>query len=522
MNIHARLVQPYRLASWLILFAWLINPATLHAQAAADPRPQPDFAAIDAYVAAEREALGIPGLALGIVHGDQLVHLQGFGVADEGGRAVTPQTPFYIGSVTKSFTALAALQLVEAGKLDLDAPVQRYLPWFRVADEEASRLITLRHLLSHTGGLSTQTGNRFWNAQGMEADVRQLRAMRLRRPVGQEFQYSNINYTIAGLIIEQVSGQAYGDYIQQHIFAPLAMKHSFTAGKAAQAAGLAQGHTYAWGRVIADTGIKPPGMLPVGFLMTSAEDLSHYLIAQLNGGRYAGNRVLSPEGIALLHQPVAAGLSAGSAYGLGWTIGPTNGVPTVWHNGDDTRNRAWAIMTPDSQWGIVLLANATGYQIAVGVDEIAKGVLNLVLGQQPSAPSSLRLMMQGVYWGVLLMPLLQIIGIGWGVRQGVRWQQRVAAGAVRWGRLRLGWHLLGPILPNLLIACFFLWGLPQYVGLPLATLWRLLAEFGVALITAGLIGIGWSIVRTLWVWSMLRHAHQPLLPLQAQPSAAAD
>jgi len=167
------------------------------------------------------------------------------------------------------------------------------------------------------------------------------------------------------------------------------------------------------------------------------------------------------------------------------------------------------------------LANATGYQIAVGIDEIAKGVLNLVLGQQPSAPSSQRLLMQGVYWGVLLMPLLQIIGIGWGVRQGIRWR-RVAAGAVRWSRLRLGWHLLGPILPNLLIAWFFLWGLPQFVGLPLPTLWRLLAEFGVALITAGLLGIGWSVARTLWVWSMLRHAHQPPLPLQAQPAVAAD
>src|SRR6266545_6385101 len=94
----------------------------------------PDFAAIDDYIAAEMQAQRIPGLALGIVQGDQIVHLKGFGVADTSGAVVTPQTPFQIGKVSKAFTALAVMQLVEAGKLDLDTPVQGYLPWFRVAD----------------------------------------------------------------------------------------------------------------------------------------------------------------------------------------------------------------------------------------------------------------------------------------------------------------------------------------------------------------------------------------------------
>src|SRR6266540_1256844 len=98
----------------------------------------PDFAAIDKFVEDEMKAQRIPGLALGIVQGNQIVHLKGFGIADPSGRAVTPQTPFIIGSVAKSFTALAIMQLVEAGKVDLDAPVQRYLPWFRVADPDAA------------------------------------------------------------------------------------------------------------------------------------------------------------------------------------------------------------------------------------------------------------------------------------------------------------------------------------------------------------------------------------------------
>src|SRR5918912_1372739 len=113
----------------------------------------PDIASIDAYINAQMQADHIPGVALGLVHNDQIVHLRGFGTADQSGRAVTPQTPFILASVSKSFTALAIMQLVEAGKVELDAPVQRYLPWFRVADPVASARITVRHLLYHTSGI---------------------------------------------------------------------------------------------------------------------------------------------------------------------------------------------------------------------------------------------------------------------------------------------------------------------------------------------------------------------------------
>ena len=132
--------------------------------AAADD--DPDLAAIDRYVRSEMDAQRIPGLALGIVHGDRIVHVQGFGQADRSGREVTPQTPFLIGSVTKSFTALAIMQLSEAGRVQLDAPVQRYLPWWRVADPDASTRITVRHLLYQVSGLSKATGNAYADQRG--------------------------------------------------------------------------------------------------------------------------------------------------------------------------------------------------------------------------------------------------------------------------------------------------------------------------------------------------------------------
>lgn len=113
---------------------------------------QPNLQAIDAFLQNQVSANRIPGLAVAVVQGNEIIFIKGYGEAAPG-VPVTPQTQFYIGSVTKSFTALAIMQLVQEGRLELDAPVVKYLPWFQVADSEASSKITIRHLLNHTSGL---------------------------------------------------------------------------------------------------------------------------------------------------------------------------------------------------------------------------------------------------------------------------------------------------------------------------------------------------------------------------------
>ena len=128
----------------------------------------------------------IPGLAVAIVKGDQIVYAKGYGQADPAGRPVTPQTPFLIGSNTKPFTALAVMQLVEAGKVELDAPVQRYIPWFRVADEQASRQITVRQMLHQTSGLPQPPNSQSitdTDDKALERAVRQTQKRRVLQPV---------------------------------------------------------------------------------------------------------------------------------------------------------------------------------------------------------------------------------------------------------------------------------------------------------------------------------------------------
>jgi CubicO group peptidase (beta-lactamase class C family) len=215
--------------------------------------------------------LRIPGLALGIVRGDHIVHLNGFGVADPSGRPVTPQTPFIMGSLAKSFTALAVMQLVEQGQVELDAPVQRYLPWFRVADDAASAQITVRHLLNQTSGLSTKTGRAFQGNPdlsdgALEQAVRALRDYPLAQPVGMTYQYSTVNYAVLGLIVQTVSGQSFEDYVQEHIFVPLDMRSSYTSQSAAQAHGLASGCRYWFGQPVAADLPDNRSLVPAGYL----------------------------------------------------------------------------------------------------------------------------------------------------------------------------------------------------------------------------------------------------------------
>src|SRR2546421_4476705 len=174
--------------------------------AAAPHAGAPDLARIDAYVSEQMQTNHIPGVALGLVHNDRVVHLRGFGSADQSGRAVTPNTPFILASVSKSFTALAIMQLVESGKVKLDAPVQRYLPWFHVADPVASARITVRHLLYHTSGIPS-SGYACTTDQvtmTLEQYVRSPATLTLDRPVGSRPSYCSTNYDVLGLIVQTV------------------------------------------------------------------------------------------------------------------------------------------------------------------------------------------------------------------------------------------------------------------------------------------------------------------------------
>jgi CubicO group peptidase (beta-lactamase class C family) len=413
--------------------------------------------AIDAYIEGQMHCLNIPGVSLAIVEGDQIVHLRGFGRARPGGEAPRPETPFFIGSLTKSFTALAVMQLVEAGKIDLDAPVQRYLPWFRVADSQASAQMTVRHLLNHTSGLPMSLGMANLSdfdsrPDATERQARALSTLKLTHPVGSKCEYNNTNYNLLGLIIEAAGGESYFDYIQQHIFSPLDMSHSYASKTAAQQNGLAMGHRYWFGHPFPAPNLSvPPSSLPSGQLISSAEDMAHYLIANLNGGRYCDTQILSEAGVDELHRGAVEMSEMGFTlgyYGMGWISQETGESRIVWHSGIVPDFGAFMALVPEQKKGMILLFNANHAMMKITYDEVGLGAVERLAGEIPrpsrfgAAPWAMR--------GMLLIPILQIAGVAATLRRLGRWRANPALRPTR-GRM---WrqHILLTLIPNLLTA----------------------------------------------------------------------
>jgi len=317
------------------------------------PGDQVDTKAIDDYINSKMKSFKIPGLALSIVKNDQIVYLKGYGRSNVRGKPVTPQTPFFIASVYKSFIGLGISQLIETGKIDINTPVKTYLPWFTLADPEAARQITIKHLLSHTSGLSTRSGVvvLYTNPISLEQLVRNLANTRISEPVGSKYQYSNLNYFILAEVIETVSGMPYGQYIETNIFKPLDMQHSYTSQAEAKKNGMATGYTALFGFMIPF--IEPERKALIN-LLVSSEDMAHYMVAQLNNGTYGGNSVISSQGMVQTHTKLMPGICN---YGMGWVIGEDS----IWHDGAMENFCAKVYMRNDDngdKWGIAVLINS--------------------------------------------------------------------------------------------------------------------------------------------------------------------
>jgi CubicO group peptidase (beta-lactamase class C family) len=508
----------------LIMLALLAFAATRPATAAAASTPRastPDLAAIDRYVEAQRRATRLPGLALGIVHGDRIVHLRGFGHADSSGRLVTPQTPFILASTTKSFTALAIMQLVEAGKVDLDAPVQRYLPWFHLADPAASARITIRHLLNQTSGLADPSSSLIKadsSDAALEHAVRALSTVQPTHPPGQAFGYANMNYVTLGLIVQTLAGQSYEDYMRQHVLAPLGMTNSYPSLREARQHGLATGSRYWFGHPVAFQLPDSRAAAPAGYISASAEAMSHYLIAHLNAGRSGAARVLSPAGIAELHRPAVklSGPDRDIAYAMGWYVEHANGVSMLWHPGNAPNFHADILLAPQSRWGVVVLTNGHNGLSPDRETAIARGVLGLLVGRQLTTPPVTNA--NQILFSILLgAGVLQALGIARSIGLLRRWRAQPARRPH--GLTGVAGRIVVPLMVNLAWALVCLVGLPMLLGGSLSVLLLTTPDFAVVAVASGIVAAAWSILRAiLAVRTIRRHHAEPAVPDGRNPA----
>jgi len=453
------------------------------------------------YLRRQMSELRIPGVAYAVVRRDRVLDQGAWGV-DGDGAPLTVETPLVLGSVSKSFTALAVMQLVEAGRVELDAPVRRYVPWFRLADESAAARITVRQLLVQASGLpqvaTIGLTDRYDNTPGALArSVRDLAAVRPVAPPGGTHRYSDANYQILGVLVEEVTGQTYAEYLRRNVLDPLRMNRSATTEAEARAiGGIPAGHRYYLGH---PRRFDPPfdgSGISYGFLAASLSDLTHYLVAQLDGGRYGDRRVLSPAGIAQLHAGQVDTAGTGR-YAMGWRddvlSGPGDRV--VWHAGATAGSFGQLLVLPDAELAVAVLANS--YSLALDAPLVAAGfnVVRILRGGAPVAARADQTLAR-VLAGLLVAVALLLALVAWSLVRTVR-HVGIARGR-RAGTLPTrGRALAGTLL--WVAACVALaagagWGLPAlWDGAGLAQVLLFAPDVGHALVavtlSAALLGV---------------------------------
>ncbi len=367
-----------------------------------------DFTKIDDYIQHEMKEGRIPGLALGIVKGDEIIYQKGYGIADHDGTPVTVNTPFIIGSVSKTFTALGIMQLVEKDKIELDAPVQRYIPWFTLQNPDYSAKVTVRDLLMHKSGLPREHYTAGRSVDSIKQRVRELHSADFWNTPGAQSLYSNVGYAVLGHLIEVASGQSYQTYIQDRIFSPLEMHHSYTSLQVAKDHGLAQGYGYMMGIPIPIAPNYLVRSLPSGYLISSVQDMNQYLISQINGVGYNGTQVLSPNGILQVQNYM-------------WHSTPNS----IEHGGATESFRAYMgivgskskrLANPKDTWGIVVLHNCSESILTpfaprdAKIVRIPEGIARILEQRTPQPPSktSMRSLYQLIYGGTAIIILFLI------------------------------------------------------------------------------------------------------------------
>lgn len=353
---------------------------------------------IDRFVAARMDDHRIPGLALVVIRDGRVVHRRGFGSLD-------PGQPIIIGSLSKAFTASAVMTLVEQGRIQLDAPMHRYLRDVDF-DDPRMRAVTVRQLLNQTSGMPTRSPHAEDRDASLAEHVRALEHVHLVAPPGEQHVYSSANYQLLGRIVEITSGQPFGAYLHARVFDPLDMTHS----SALSGDRAAPGHNLWWGVPGRSPYRWESGRAPTASIVASADDLARFVLSNLG----EGPQVVTRGWLALLHRGAA---DAGPfSYAMGWREGPTAGVPSLWHGGALPSYRGAVVMLPRSRGAVIVLTNMST-MFGDHTREIATGAVAL-MEHTPLPEPGRRLRNVGI---VVALASLLLLGLGaWGVARAWR------------------------------------------------------------------------------------------------------
>jgi CubicO group peptidase (beta-lactamase class C family) len=370
------------------------------------PAPEtPLNAQIDSLVAESMRDGKVPGLAIAIVRNDSLLHSRGYGFANlERQLPMTDSTPVVIGSTSKTFTALAVMQLVDSGQVALDTSITRYVALLGAptgrgqtvergtpADPRFDR-ITLRHLLTNVSGIPAGFGGDPFDALDTSGTAlwALVRDDMFPRPLdftpGEGYRYSNRGFSLASLVVQDVSGLSYEDYIAERIFRPLGMRHSTGRFWEGPSRGMVQGYRES----LDGSPLPRPAALGrahtgSGMILSTARDAARFVQAILAGGVAPdGTRILSEAGARELLRPqqkAESELGGETMYGLGWEISDADGVTMALKGGSVISMGSLFVMLPAQKIGIAIVFNDIDY----GKVQLLQNVMKLLLGA-PTAP----------------------------------------------------------------------------------------------------------------------------------------
>ena len=336
------------------------TPSLAMSSPADDPEVKAQIALFSAWVEGQIAIRGLPGVVVGVVSDQELIWAKGFGHADvDADRPMETDTRFRMASHSKLFTATAIMQLREQGKVRLDNPVTDYLPWFafqRAAPDDPP--VTIEHLLTHSSGLPREAGPHWSDLDfPTSAELRELMSDR-EAPFSPEvrWKYSNLAYSIAGMVVEEVSGLSWADYLQQNIFDPLGMSSSSVDREDPK---MATGY----GRRMPDGSrqvfpfVDARGMAAATGLTSTVEDMARFVSAQFRTGERGENRILRTASLREMHRVRMLETTWTRGQGIGFSVRRVDDELYVGHGGGYPGYTTNTTIQLDSKVGVIVLTN---------------------------------------------------------------------------------------------------------------------------------------------------------------------
>jgi CubicO group peptidase (beta-lactamase class C family) len=328
------------------------------------------LAGFDEIVERGLKELSVPGAAVAIVKDDEVILAKGYGFRDvENKIPMTADTLLAIGSASKAFTTFAMGVLVDEGRLEWEKPVRHYIPWFRLYDTFASERLTPRDLVTHRSGLPRHDLSWYNNYEATREEfVRRLAYLKPTADLREKFQYNNFMFLTAGYLVEVLTDKKWEDAIWTHVFKPLGMERTnFSVGDSQKDADFALPYREREGKIEKIPFRNISNIGPAGSINSSVNEMSHWLLVHLNGGKFEGKQIIGPQTLQdmhLAHMPTGGTPAIPEVtpadYGLGWFVDTYRGHRRVHHGGNIDGFSAMVSMLPQDGVGFVVLVNKNG------------------------------------------------------------------------------------------------------------------------------------------------------------------